>query len=113
MPKISEEMKSWNLVHVDLVGPYVKSVRQKKTGGNIIHKELILTCMTMLDPATGYIETPQYHYLILMMSQPEINHTYTNNIPGWSNCLTKHGYEDTNVYAKLCLTADMNLKKHC
>ena len=48
MPKISEDIKLWNLVHMVLVGPYAMSVRQKKPGGNIIKKELLITCTTML-----------------------------------------------------------------
>ena len=37
-PKKTAELKSWDSVHVDLIGPYSKSIRQHKTGGAIIKK---------------------------------------------------------------------------
>ena len=58
------ELKPWDLVHVDLIGPYSKSIRQHHPGGNIIRNNFILTCMMMIDPATGWFEIfkiPTYH----------------------------------------------------
>ena len=43
-------------MHVDLIGPYNKSIRQQQTGGAIIRKNYSLTCMTIIDPATGWFE---------------------------------------------------------
>ena len=37
-PKKTAELKSWDSVHVDLIGPYSKSIRQHKTGGAVIKK---------------------------------------------------------------------------
>ena len=39
--------------HVDLIGPYSKSIRQHNLGVSIMQKDDSLTCMTMIDPATG------------------------------------------------------------
>ena len=50
------ELKLWDLVHVDLIGPYIKSIRQQKPGSSIIHKNISLTYMTMIDPTTGWFE---------------------------------------------------------
>ena len=41
-------------MHVDLIGPYSKSIRQQQPGGTVILKNYILTCMTIIDPATGW-----------------------------------------------------------
>ena len=41
-------------MHVDLIGPYIKSIRQQQPGGTVIRKNSSITCMTMIDPATGW-----------------------------------------------------------
>ena len=43
-------------MHVDLIGPYNKSIRQHHPGGAIINNTVSLTCMTIIDPATGGVE---------------------------------------------------------
>ena len=53
-PNHISELKPWDLVHVELIGPYRKSIRQQHPGGAIIRKNDILTCMMMIDPATGW-----------------------------------------------------------
>ena len=55
-PRNIAELKPWNAVHVDLIGPYIKSIRQQQPGGTVIRKNSSLTCMTMIDPATGWFE---------------------------------------------------------
>ena len=55
-PKVIAALKPWNLVHIDLIGPYPKSIRQQHTGGTIIKKDVRLTYMTMIDPATGWFD---------------------------------------------------------
>ena len=46
----------WDMVHVDLIGPYTVKVNQDQPGQIIKEVELQLTCMTFLDPATGWFE---------------------------------------------------------
>ena len=41
---------------MDLIGPYIKSIKQQNPGGAIIWKNISLTCMKMIDPATGWFE---------------------------------------------------------
>ena len=43
-------------MHVDLIGPYSKSIRQQQPGRTVICKNYILTCMTIIDPVTGWFE---------------------------------------------------------
>ena len=43
-------------MHVDLIFPYSKSIRQQRPGGAIIRNNASLTCMTMIDPATGWFK---------------------------------------------------------
>ena len=53
------ELKPWDLVHVDLIVIYIKSVRQQQTGDNVIRKNARLTCMMMIDLATGWFKIVQ------------------------------------------------------
>lgn len=55
-PKIMEESKRWDTVHVDLIGPYTVHINQRLPDGKLSRKEVQLTCMTMIDPATGWFE---------------------------------------------------------
>ena len=55
-PKIIEELKQWDLVHIDLIGPYSKSILQNHPDRVIIKKDVSLTYKTMIDPDTGWFE---------------------------------------------------------
>ena len=55
-PKNIAELKPWDLVHVYLIGKYSKSTRQQQPGGTVIRKNYRPTCMTMIDPASGWFE---------------------------------------------------------
>ena len=44
------------MVHVDLIGPYSKSIRQQDMGGAIIKNNISLTCMKTIYPSTGWFE---------------------------------------------------------
>ena len=55
-PKNIAELKIQDLVHIYLICPYINSIRQQQPGGAIISKNASLTCMTMIDPATGWLE---------------------------------------------------------
>ena len=43
-------------MHVDLIGPYSKYIRQHQRGGYIIKNNVSLTCMKMIDPDTYWFE---------------------------------------------------------
>ena len=56
-------LSPWDTVHVDLIGPYSLTTQQYQTDGSQKEVTLQLTCMTMLDPATGWfeiVEVPSY-----------------------------------------------------
>ena len=55
-PKNISEIKLWDTVHVDLIGPYSKSIRQQQPGGTVIRNNSILTCTTMIDLDTSWSE---------------------------------------------------------
>ena len=55
-PKNIAELKPWDTVHVDLIGTYSKSIIQQHPVGIIVLNNASLTCMTMIDPATGWFE---------------------------------------------------------
>ena len=55
-PKIFAELKLWDLVHIDLIGPYSKSIRQHHTGGTIINRYVSLACMKNIKPDKSWFE---------------------------------------------------------
>ena len=55
-PKNIAELKPWYTVHLDLIGPYSKSIRQQHPGGAIIKNNFSLAFMTMIDPYMGWFE---------------------------------------------------------
>ena len=55
-PKNVGELVPWDTVHTDLIGPYTILAKQFQPDGTIIDVELSLTCMTMIDPVTGWFE---------------------------------------------------------
>ena len=62
-PKNVGELTPWDTVHTDLIGPYTVTTNQLQHDGKIVETELELTCMTMMDPATGWfeiVEIPSY-----------------------------------------------------
>ena len=64
-PKNISELKPWDLVHVDLIGLYSKSITQHIPGGAIIRMNVNLTCMKQIDPATGWfkiVEIPKFQH---------------------------------------------------
>jgi len=46
----------WQTVHTDLIGPYTITAKQIQPDGTTKEKEFHLTCMTMIDPVTGWFE---------------------------------------------------------
>ena len=55
-PKNVGTLIPWDTVHVDLIGPYSLTTKQYQPDGSVQSKTLQLTCMTMLDPVTGWFE---------------------------------------------------------
>ena len=73
-PKNIAELKLWNSVHVDLIGPYSKSIRKHQPGGVIIFKNISLTYMTMIYPVTEWfeiIEIPTFDFDEVMADNDE------------------------------------------
>ena len=55
-------LQLWNTVHIDLIGPYTKMVKQHQPGNIVKEVDLHLTCMTFIDPSTGWFEIAQVPY---------------------------------------------------
>ena len=50
------ELKSWDMVHVDLIGTHIKSTIQHHPGGDIIKNNVSIICMAMINPVTDLFE---------------------------------------------------------
>ena len=62
-PKNVGVLVPWDTVHTDLIGPYTITTDQYQVDGSTKEVTLQLTCMTMLDPVTGWfeiVEVPQH-----------------------------------------------------
>ena len=55
-PKNIVKKNSWDLVHVELMGPYSKSIIQHNPSGSIIINNVSITCMTIFYPGTGWFQ---------------------------------------------------------
>ena len=109
-PKIIEYINAWNLVHVDLLGAYFKSVKQNQPVGSINLKDIIIKLIEMIDHATVWFEIMQVpsfdHYEVTV-----VNKEYTDELSDRiRNLLNKKYYLHTHVPIKSFLTMDMNLK---
>ena len=59
---------------IDLVVPYSLTAKQYQPDGSIQTKELQLTCMTMLDPATGWFEIVEVPNYIMVDVKNKMDH---------------------------------------
>ena len=53
----------WDVVHVDLIGPYINYIRHDHTGSATITSDLSLACIIMNKPNTGWfriIKVPMF-----------------------------------------------------
>ena len=62
-------MTPWNRVHIDLIGPYTVKVKHTQLGGTMKEFDLHLTCITLIDPSTGWLEIHISPLLRLQRSQ--------------------------------------------
>ena len=61
-PKNIAKLKLWHMVHIDLIGPYTKNVKQHQPDNIIKDIDLQLCYMTFIDPATGWFEITEVPY---------------------------------------------------
>ena len=64
-PKNVDDLVPWETVHVDLIGPYSLTAKQQLPDGSVQDKDFSLTCMTFVDPATGWFEIAEVPTYIL------------------------------------------------
>ena len=50
------EIKLWNTLHIELIFPYNKTVKQIQLGSLIKEVDLNLTCKNLIDPFTGWFD---------------------------------------------------------
>ena len=110
--KIVSDIKQWDLVHLNLVGMYDKSVTQENTGINILLKFIRLAYMKIVNPMVGCFKIFKPPLFYLVISLLEIRNMQIYNFPGKDNCSTKHGYADTHTHAKSCLKINIDLNRY-
>jgi len=69
-PKNIGELKPWEKVHIDLIGPYTVSALQQRPGQKREMTELSLIAMTFIDPATGWFEIVKVPTIVDKSSAP-------------------------------------------
>ena len=75
-------------MHVDLIGPYRKSIRQQQPGGSVIRKNVSLTCMMMIDPDTGWfeiVEIPMFDLKEVTLGNDEYIDKSAARVSQWFN----------------------------
>ena len=88
-PNNIAELKPWDTVHVDLIDLYRNSIIQQQPGGTVVRKNVSLTCMTIIDPATGWFEIVNipmfdleegkiYHYECIDKSSARVSQLFNN-----------------------------------
>jgi hypothetical protein len=85
------QLTPWNMVHIDLISPYTKTVKQHQPGNKIKEVDLFLTCMTFIDPATEWfeiVEVPYYDLDEIKMDNQQYIHKLLLELV---NCSTKRG----------------------
>ena len=99
-PKNISGIKPWDAVHVELIGLYSNYIIQQQPGGAIIKIYVSLTCMTMIDPATGWfgiVKVPTYdldevmrnNYEYIDKSSARVIHLFNNTWLSIYPCLHK------------------------
>ena len=67
--------------------------------------------MKIIKPATGWfeiVEMPTYDFDEETAGNDEYK---KKHLPGLASCLIIHGYVNTRVHSKLCLTTDLSLNE--
>ena len=96
-------------MHVELISPYSKSIRQQHPGGDIIMNNISLTCTTMIYPVTEWFEIFEISKFDLDEVTGYKNEYIDKASARVSHFLATHGLEDTRVHTKSCLTTGMSL----
>ena len=79
----------------DLIGPYTINTKKFQPDGTIKEVELHLTCMTMIDPATGWFEIVEIpSFIIEDMQNKSFRETIDKHWPGSVDYLIKRGFQD-------------------
>ena len=89
---------------MDLIGKYYKSIKQQHPGGAIVKKYVILTCMTMIDPATVWFETVEVPCFYLGEIPIENNQFLEKYSAGVIQLFTRKLVCRPHVHTKFCLT---------
>ena len=94
-PKNVGELTPWATVHIDLIGPYTINTKQFQPDGTIKEVELHLTCMTMIDPATGWFEIVEVPSLVIEdLQNKSFRETIDKTSARLVDYLIKRGFQD-------------------
>ena len=106
LPPKEAEAVPWDTLCVDLIGPY-KITRPKMPKK---HRNLILHCLTMIDPATGWFEIVPIRNKTAIEVANQAEMTWFTRYPWPTKIIFDRGTEFMGEFAKMC-KEDYGLKK--
>jgi hypothetical protein len=96
LPPKEAEVKPWDILCVDLIGPY--TIQRKK------RKELTLHCLTMIDPATGWFEIVPIENKTAAEVANQIELTWMTRYPWPTQVILDRGKEFMGEFMELMQT---------
>jgi hypothetical protein len=106
LPVKDAEVDPWDVLCVDLIGPY-KITRKHLPKGK---RELVLHCLTMIDPATGWFEIVPIADKTSMEVANEAELAWFTRYPWPTTIIFDRGSEFMGEFARMCLE-DYGLKR--
>ena len=103
--------KQCNMVHIDLIGPYVKKIIQNWPGIDVSLWSISLTCTTKIYLETGWFKIIQVPDMDIKDNNWVTLNTQINHLSGQDIYSIKYGYLNTCIHEKLCLTNESKFKK--
>ena len=98
LPPKEAEIIPWDVLCVDLIGPY--KITRKHMPKN--QQELILHCLTMIDPATGWFEIVPIRNKTAIEIANKAEMTWMTRYPWPSQIIFDRGTEFMGEFAKMC-----------
>ena len=98
LPPKEAEATPWDILCVDLIGPYkIKRPKMPKK-----YRELVLHCLTMIDPATGWFEIVPIRNKTALEVANQAEMTWFSRYPWPTKIIFDRGREFMGEFARMC-----------